>query len=81
MKQRVRFFASHRDAVGKAELEMVTEEGATVRSVFEELARRYPALGILEGHTMAAVNLKAAGWTAELADGDELAFYPPVSGG
>ena len=56
--------------------------GATVRDVWHGAgARRIPAAAAYERSMSCAVNLDYARMTAPVADGDEVAFLPPVSGG
>jgi molybdopterin synthase catalytic subunit len=45
------------------------------------MAARFPALAAHREYTQAARNGVAVGWDEPLADGDEVAFLPPVSGG
>ncbi len=78
---RVRFFAGHRDIVGRAEQALTLEEGATVGAVWEQLIGAYPRLADYTGRLLFAVNQDFADPSTPLADGDEVAFIPPVSGG
>lgn len=78
---RVRFFAGHRDIVGRAEQELTIEEGATVGSLWERLIADYPRLTGYTGRLLYAVNQQYADLGTALADGDEVAYIPPVSGG
>jgi MoaD family protein len=82
MKVRVKFFASHREAVGKAEEEMHVGERAKVRDLIEELVSKYPKLGdsILR-NSIYSLNQKIVDEGAKLKDGDVLAIFPPVGGG
>jgi molybdopterin converting factor small subunit len=41
----------------------------------------HPSFKELEEHTVTAVNHEQVGRDRRLSDGDEVAFYPPVSGG
>src|SRR3954454_4449769 len=70
---RVRLFAGLRERAGWSEREL---EAATVADV-------WPALGLGEepGGLLYAVNREYADQERELADGDEVALIPPVSGG
>jgi molybdopterin converting factor subunit 1 len=81
MRLKLLFFAGHRDITGVASITMEMPQGATVRDLYEKLAERHPALHGMMGRTIVAVNRDQAGWERELNDGDEVAFYPPVSGG
>jgi molybdopterin synthase catalytic subunit len=78
---RARLFARLREQAG-AEVEMLElPAGSSLRDVYEALRQRHPALeGDLKA-VRAALNQEFTDWTAEVADGDEVAFIPPVSGG
>jgi molybdopterin converting factor subunit 1 len=77
----VRLFARLRDLVGASELEARVADAATVRDVWNELVRRYPDLAAYESSISCARNEEYAPMTTPAADGDEIAFLPPVSGG
>lgn len=77
----VQLFARLREIVGQEALEVDLPEGADVAACFRDLVRRAPALAPLEGRILAAVNERYAPWQRDLADGDRVAFIPPVSGG
>jgi molybdopterin converting factor subunit 1 len=78
----VRLFASLRDLVGGADrVELDLPEPATPESTWSELVARHPALASRRKSLSAAVNRRYAGFEDVLADGDEIAFIPPVSGG
>ena len=81
MRVTVRLFARLRDITGSAELARDIAPGATIGSVWRELAHEYPALGPYERSISSAVNLDHARMDTELREGDEIAFLPPVSGG
>jgi len=77
----VRLFASLREAAGSERLELELREGATVEEAWRRLTEQHPALEARRTSLAAAVNRSYAGFEAALADGDEVAFIPPVSGG
>ncbi len=81
MKIRLKTFASVADACGFKERFITVADGSTPRSVVELLIGEFPRLSHLKDVIMAAVNEEHAGFDRELADGDELALFPPVSGG
>lgn len=81
MRLKVRFFASHREAVGKERLPIELPEGSTVQQLFDRLVKEHPDMGGLEEHTLVAVNQDQVGRDRVLKDGDEVALYPPVGGG
>ena len=76
----VLLFASYADAVGRSEIELDIESGATVRDVIDHVralgdAERLPATPLV------AVNEQYASRDRELREGDEVALIPPVAGG
>jgi sulfur-carrier protein len=81
MRVKVRLFAALREAVGQTALEMDVPGGATPAQVWEAMVRDHPALAPRRGSLAAAVNRSYATFDARLAEGDEVAFIPPVSGG
>ncbi|HUG52017.1 MAG TPA: molybdopterin converting factor subunit 1 [Vicinamibacteria bacterium] len=81
MRVRVRLFASLREAVGRSEVELELPEGATADEAWRVLAREYAGLAERRARLTAAVNRRYATFDAILADGDEVVFVPPVSGG
>jgi molybdopterin synthase catalytic subunit len=81
MHARVLFFGMLRDIVGMSREEVEFPEGADLRSVFASYAARYPRLGELARSIVVARNQEFADPGVKLAEGDEVAFLPPVSGG
>lgn len=79
MSVSVRLFAAYREAVGAGELDLPATPGLTVGQLWGQLLARYPDLN--HWPPSAAVNRSYAMLTATVADGDEVAFLPPVSGG
>jgi sulfur-carrier protein len=83
MNLQVRYFASLREALGSGE-SLVVEAGATVASVRDLLiARGGPhAAALARGRAVrSALNQSLCDESAPLAEGAELAFFPPVTGG
>ena len=81
MQVRIRLFAAFREAVGRGDLTVDAPAGATAGQVVERLRADYPGLGPGSDHAMLALNQEYVQASAPLADGDELALIPPVSGG
>jgi molybdopterin synthase catalytic subunit len=73
----VRFFAALRERVGAGERELELPAGAHAGDVWTAL----PELGDEPPGVLYAVNKEYVAADAELADGDEVALIPPVSGG
>jgi molybdopterin converting factor subunit 1 len=74
-------FARLRDLAGSPRLERDVPVGATVDTVWQALAAEFPAVAPYRTSISAAVNADYARFTTPVADGDEVAFLPPVSGG
>jgi molybdopterin synthase catalytic subunit len=71
--------AATQAGVRSVHLELPT--GATAADAAVQLSRAHPELAWLRQIARPAVNLEYVGWEHALADGDEVAFIPPVSGG
>jgi molybdopterin synthase catalytic subunit len=81
MQARVLFFGMLRDIVGMSREEAEFPEGADLRLVFASYAARFPRLADLARSIVVARNQEFAEPATKLAEGDEVAFLPPVSGG
>ena len=81
MRARVLFFGMLRDIVGMSREEADFPDGADLHSVFAAYAARFPRFGELARSIVVARNQEFADPGTKLADGDEVAFLPPVSGG
>jgi molybdopterin synthase sulfur carrier subunit len=83
MKIQVRYFASLREALGSTET-VDTAEGATVGSLRDLLIARggrYADVLARGRAVRCALNQRMCSDADALADGAELAFFPPVTGG
>lgn len=78
---RVLFFGAARDAVGDAEIDFTLNSPATTESARSQLLSAYPDLQRYGNSLLFAVNQEYAQSDREIRDGDELAIFPPVSGG
>ncbi len=81
MKIRVLFFASLADITGTPDITLDVPIHATVGAVLGEIAARFPTLDPNRTTILAAVNSRYVSRDAPLNDRDEVAFFPPVSGG
>ena len=75
------FFASYTDIAGVSDLSADLADGSTVDDLSEWLSGRFPAFAASLPKGRIAVNQEFAESTLVLADGDEVAFMPPMSGG
>ena len=81
MRVTVRLFARLHDIAGQSEVVCDVTPGATIGTVWRQLAGLYPELDAYERSISSAVNADYARMDQVLRDGDEVAFLPPVSGG
>lgn len=78
---RVLFFGPVRDVVGLREDSLDLAASGRLGQVFEHYAARFPKLREMSGSIVLALNQQFSSPSAPLADGDEVALLPPVSGG
>lgn len=81
MRVRVLFFGLLKDLVGNSSDEPELPAGADLRAVFDRYAARFPRLHELAPSIVVARNQEFAPMDTPIAEGDEIAFLPPVSGG
>src|ERR1044072_2077878 len=81
VRVRVLFFGAAREAAAD-EAVLTLAPGATARAAFGRILEEYPDLKRFRSSLLVAVNQEyARDLDVELEDGDELALFPPVSGG
>jgi molybdopterin synthase catalytic subunit len=81
MRVRVRLFAVQRELAGTREVPLDLADGATVTDAWDGLVALHPALAPGRESVRFAVNAAYTDPGTALADGDEVAMIPPVSGG
>ncbi len=81
MRVTILVFAKLRDLVGAPRLVRDVPAGSTVEGVWQALAAEFPAAAPYRVALSAAVNAGYAKFSTPVADGDDVAFLPPVSGG
>ena len=72
----VKFFASLRERLGRSEAQLNPTEVATVAEVW-----RHCTQAPMPANVLMAVNLEYVQAEHPVHDGDEVAFFPPVTGG
>jgi molybdopterin synthase sulfur carrier subunit len=80
---RVRLFAGLREAAGWSERTVQAPAGASPLQLWQqlEMAGAWPGDAGLPDGVRVAINQAFAAADTPLANGDELAFLPPISGG
>ena len=81
VRVKVLFFGMLRDIVGRSEEQIELEAGARLGTVFDHYAGEFPRLKDLASSIVLASNHQFSDRSAEVNEGDEIAFLPPVSGG
>jgi len=77
MTIQVKFFASLRETLGRQSSEIADQPGLTVQDVWHMATENaeYP------DNTLCAINMEYTRPDAKVKPGDEVAFFPPVTGG
>ncbi|MDH5388939.1 MAG: molybdopterin converting factor subunit 1 [Gammaproteobacteria bacterium] len=76
MTIQVKFFASLREKLGMDASQIEAREGITIRQIWDQVTSQdYPV------NTLCAINMDYAKPDDVVSDGDEVAFFPPVTGG
>lgn len=81
MRITVQLFARLRELAGAAESAFDVSDDATVADVWRAATGRFPALAPFERSVSCARNEDFARMSAQVHEGDVIAFLPPVSGG
>src|SRR6516164_1415223 len=81
MQVRLLFFASLKDIVGSRQLQLDLPRGATVDDLLTRLEAKYPRMKEYRPVVLTAVNEEYVDQRTPIQDGDEVAIFPPVSGG
>jgi molybdopterin synthase catalytic subunit len=81
MRLRLLFFATLRDKLGQKSLELEVGQAMKVGELKALLSQEYPVLKESLQSVLVSVNREFAFDDTPLSEGDEVAFFPPVSGG
>ncbi len=73
----VKYFASLRETLGRSQDVLDASAATTVRDVWVQIADTSE----IPPNLLVAVNMEYADMDQPIKDGDEVAFFPPVTGG
>lgn len=74
---RVKFFASLRERLGRGEASLQVPAGSSVAEVWTQATDETA----IPERLLVAVNMEYVDWRQSVNEGDEVAFFPPVTGG
>ena len=77
MSVKVLFFASLRERLGKAQMDVVIQHPASVADIWQLATGEQ----VLPARILVSINQVYANAESEVKIGDEVAFFPPVTGG
>ncbi len=77
MSIKVQFFASLRELLGKQQVEIDYNAAPDVAAVWQQASDGVA----MPDNTLCAINMEYVKTDAAVNDGDEVAFFPPVTGG
>ena len=77
------FFGALKESLGRSELAFELSQDMTVQALREALAKQLSNTALLDEHIKASINFEFARMTdvVSLETANEVAFFPPVTGG
>src|ERR1700732_2300052 len=81
MRVKVLFFGMLKDIVGRMEEQVDLAPGAQLSTIFDHYAVQFPRLREMAGSIVMAPDQQFSTLSPTIAEGDEVAFLPQVSGG
>ncbi len=76
---KIRYFAAYREETGIGS-ETVNTGAGTPAELFAECSARHEGLQSYSA-ALVAINDVMSDWNADIGEGDEVLFFPPVAGG
>jgi MoaE-MoaD fusion protein len=81
MQVKLLFFATLKDIVGASHLQLDLPAGATINELLSRLEATYPRFKGYRPVLLTAINEEYVDRNTSIKEGDEVAIFPPVSGG
>ncbi len=78
---KIKLFATLKERAGAAEIDLELPATTTVRELRAAISRQHPALAELAACSVVSVNREFAFNEDAVQPADEVALFPPVSGG
>ena len=80
MRIKVMYYGQFRDITGLREEDLEAEDGVTVIELRDQVKERYPRIAE-KREILVAINNSFASLETVIKQDDQVAFFPPVSGG
>lgn len=81
MRVRLLLFAGLREAVGKKDMLLELDPGASLQELMTRVEEQFPPVAKYQGRLLVSLNEERAAMDTLLEEGDEVALLPPMSGG
>lgn len=81
MEVKLLFFATLKDIVGSKQMTFDIPDGSTIGDLLSKLEAVYPRMKDYRPVVLTAINEEYVSQSATMHPGDEIAIFPPVSGG
>jgi len=81
MSIQVLFFASLSEITGQRRFDLDASAFPDASSIYDRFAREFPGLNMHRSSLLCSINSEFARLDTKVHDGDEVAFFPPMSGG
>lgn len=79
----VLFFAQVREKIGRTQIQLTDRTNMTTESIRQQLSVTDVSWqqALEKDNLLVAVNQTLSDWETSVRDGDEIAFFPPITGG
>ncbi|MEK9771130.1 MAG: MoaD/ThiS family protein [Nitrosomonadales bacterium] len=81
MKVKLLFFASIREKIERDSMEINIQPNDSINIIYQKISKTYPQIKDVPDIKAACNENLISNWEHKLKDGDEIAFFPPITGG